>query len=322
MQGKWGAPSVPAAPVSVTQWEWVERPTSPCPSERTAAKPQPKFGLRREASATPLAAAASRRSGDGVQNARVSTLAANPASCPLEESAQLAGPTPMPGAQTSYLLTLNSNALVSQTGVGAANVRACSSAAIRFKLPAGERIAGGQRKLSLASLSASPIALVRGAWLAARAHRKTNQKRDSNMACAGLQRHQLGQAVHFLVEISSHSLFTKHGGVLTDPNAPPVGRDYCWYAVGKVARFERGRPPRRRPPALHERWGLEPYRSDTDKTRFHCRVDIFPDGTAVTYQQKINGFFTKPSTIGWRVSRKRPAKIWRLGWETKGVRDD
>ena len=32
------------------------------------------------------------------------------------------------------------------------------------------------------------------------------------------------------------AFFTKHQGVLTEPNTPQVGRgaDYCWYAVGEV----------------------------------------------------------------------------------------
>ena len=82
--------------------------------------------------------------------------------------------------------------------------------------------------------------------------------------------------------------FTKHSGVLTDPNAPGVGsgRDSCWYAAGDVALNAAG----------HLFANLQLYSNGesgnpTDaiviKAGYSVGVEIFPNGT-VTYQYKFN----------------------------------
>jgi hypothetical protein len=86
------------------------------------------------------------------------------------------------------------------------------------------------------------------------------------------------------------AFFTKHGGVLTDPNAPPPGpgRDYCWYAVGRVSVNAAGHLIGDL--QLYSNGGstniTEPIEKKATST---VGVDIFPDGTVVTYQQKLSG---------------------------------
>src|SRR5262245_50724942 len=75
--------------------------------------------------------------------------------------------------------------------------------------------------------------------------------------------------------------FTKHTGLLTDPNVPKPGpgRDYCWYAAGQLS-WKSG----------HLVGDLQLYANggstnNTEpiekKPNYTVGVDIFPDGTTV-----------------------------------------
>src|SRR4030095_17198421 len=109
------------------------------------------------------------------------------------------------------------------------------------------------------------------------------------MACT-----EITNAINWAKQNSSKKLFpvtaffTKHTGVLTDPNDPPPGpgRDHCWYAVGRVILNAAG----------HLVGDLQLYMnggtSNTSeaidkKPKMTVGVEIFPDGT-VTYQHKLN----------------------------------
>lgn len=84
--------------------------------------------------------------------------------------------------------------------------------------------------------------------------------------------------------------FTKHDGILTDPNAPPPsgGRDFCWYAVGRVNYVA----PSAQPEHLAGTITLYLNNAASDgmqtKPGSGLAVQIFDDGT-VTYQQQLNG---------------------------------
>jgi len=83
------------------------------------------------------------------------------------------------------------------------------------------------------------------------------------------------------------AFFTKHTGVLTDPNVPMVGpgRDYCWYAVGAVSLNAAGNLFGNL--QIYANGGSSnPTEAMEKKTDSTVGVEIFPDGT-VNYQQKI-----------------------------------
>lgn len=88
------------------------------------------------------------------------------------------------------------------------------------------------------------------------------------------------------------AFFTKHQGVRNDPYDqvhPIEGRDYCWYAVGSVSLTETG----------HLTGDLQLFLNGSTVQNVQdaiaiapsgsVGVDIAPDGTSVSYQQKING---------------------------------
>ncbi|NJO17041.1 MAG: hypothetical protein HC877_15265 [Thioploca sp.] len=82
--------------------------------------------------------------------------------------------------------------------------------------------------------------------------------------------------------------FMKHCGILTAPNTPQVGdgRDYCWYAVGKVVLNAAGHLIGDL--QLYMNGGASnPTEAIQIKPDVTVGVDIFPDGT-VTYQQKTH----------------------------------
>jgi len=87
------------------------------------------------------------------------------------------------------------------------------------------------------------------------------------------------------------AFFTKHQGVLTEPNTPQVGRgaDYCWYAVGEVTLSAAG----------HLVGDLQLYAVSSSPQNVTDAITMVTDGTVgvdispgrgtVSYVQKLKG---------------------------------